>query len=303
MTEAAFIEQLRRFATHPGARGLNDDVAVLGDLLFTHDMLVEGVHFLPTDPPAEVAWKLVAVNLSDLAAKGADPVAALMGYTLSGDSAWDAAFSGGLEDVLAHFRLPLIGGDTVAVPTGSARVLGLTLVGRASGAVPSRSGAGEGDALLVTGVIGDAGLGLQIAQGLAAGPDVLLAAYRCPQPMLAAGRVLAPVVTAMMDVSDGLLIDAGRMAAASGVAISIDLEAIPLSPEAIALEGDDRSARLAAATAGDDYALLFTTALPLPPLDCQITRIGTVRRGAGLALHDGRGDVPLPERLGWLHGA
>jgi thiamine-monophosphate kinase len=302
MAEADFIERLRAIATHPGARGLNDDVAVLGDLVLTHDMIVEGVHFLANDPPAQIAWKLVAVNLSDLAAKGADPVAALMGYALTGDEDWDAAFADGLEEALAHFRLPLLGGDTVSMPAGAPRTLGLTAIGRASGIIPSRGGAMEGDAVFVTGVIGDAGLGLRIAQGELAGADVLLAAYRCPQPMLEAGRVLAPVVSAMMDVSDGLLIDAARMAKASGVGIAIDLDAVPLSAEALTLVGDDRKARLAAATAGDDYALLFTSSKPLPPIDCQATRIGSVTRGGALALYDSQGKIPLPDRLGWLHG-
>jgi thiamine-monophosphate kinase len=302
VAEAEFIERLRAFATDPAARGLNDDAAVLGDLVLTHDMIVEGVHFLPRDPPAQVAWKLVAVNLSDLAAKGADPIGVLMGYAMTGDDSWDHAFATGLAEVLDHFRIVLLGGDTVSMPAGSPRAMGLTAIGRASGVVPSRCGAGEGDALFVTGSIGDAGLGLQIARGDINGPDLLLAAYRTPTPMLQAGRVLAPGVTAMMDVSDGLLIDAKRMATASGCAISIDLDAIPLSMEFLGLCGDDRQSRLSAASAGDDYALLFTSALPLPPLDCSVTRIGSVRRGQGLFLYDSLGAVPLPNQLGWLHG-
>ena len=300
--ELSFIAQLRRIATHPAARGLLDDAAVLeiGDatLVLTNDMLVEGVHFLPDDPADSVAWKLVAVNLSDLAAKGAAPIAALTSYTMTGDAEWDRTFVEGLGKALDHFGVALIGGDTVS---GRERSLGLTMIGQANRSVPSRSGAHEGDALFVTGSIGNAGLGLAIAKGERTGPAPLLAAYLTPLPQLAAGAKLAPTVSAMMDVSDGLLIDALRLADASGVAAMIDLDAIPLSAEARACGGEDRAARLSAATAGDDYQLLFTSALPLPPLPCPVTRIGQMVRGSGIHLHDRDGAVPLPLELGWLH--
>ena len=138
--ETDFLERLKAIATHPGARGLADDVAVLefgGEtLVLTHDTLVEGVHFLASDPPESVAWKLLAVNLSDLAAKGATPAGALMSYTLTDDAAWDAAFVAGLKAALGQFDCPLLGGDTVAAST---RALGMTLIGRPTGPVPSRS--------------------------------------------------------------------------------------------------------------------------------------------------------------------
>jgi thiamine-monophosphate kinase len=300
--ELSFIAQLRHIATHPAARGLLDDAAVLDiggtRLVLTHDMLVEGVHFLPDDPAESVAWKLVAVNLSDLAAKGATPVAALTSYIMTGDARWDAAFVKGLGKALDHFGVALLGGDTVSAHE---RSIGLTMIGQANGSVPSRSGAHEGDALFVTGNIGNAGLGLAIAKGERSGPAPLLAAYRTPLPQLAAGAMLAPTVSAMMDVSDGLLIDALRLADASGVAAMIDLDAVPLSAEARACGGEDRAARLAAATAGDDYQLLFTSALPLPLLPCAVTRIGQMVRGSGVHLHDRDGAVPLPLELGWLH--
>ena len=301
--ESAFIESLRAIATHPAARGLADDAAVLGDLVLTHDMIVEGVHFLATDPPADVAWKLVAVNLSDLAAKGATPLGALMGYGLTGDAAWDAAFAEGLAMVLDRFGLPLLGGDTVSLPMGAPRTLGLTAIGRAPpGGAPARSGARAGDALFVTGTIGDAGLGLKIALDEMEGPAELLAAYRRPVPLLDAGRALAPQVSAMMDVSDGLLLDASRMAAASGLAVAIDLDRVPLSPACRAIAGDDRAARLAAVAAGDDYQLLFAaTAAPTDP-GCPVTRIGRFAAGAGLSINDAAGPVPVPARLGYLHG-
>jgi thiamine-monophosphate kinase len=301
--ETIFIEQLRALVTHGGARGLLDDAAVLevggARLVLSHDMLVEGVHFLPSDPPESVAWKLVAVNLSDLAGKGAKPLAALMGYTLTGDADWDAAFVKGLKEALTKFGLPLIGGDTVSAKE---RVLGLTVIGTGGAVIPARSGAGIGDGIYVTGVIGDAGFGLGIAKRGEYEPRALLEAYRKPVPQLGAGALLAPVVTAMMDVSDGLLIDAARMADASGVAAMIDLDAVPLSFDYRSAAGADRAARLDAIVAGDDYQLLFTSTLPFPPLPCPVTRIGQMVRGHGVHLHDAAGGVPLPTRMGWLHG-
>lgn len=306
--ETRLIDALRAFARHPGARDLRDDAAVLPaplgrDLVLTHDMIVEGVHFLPGDPPGDVAWKLLAVNLSDLAAKGAEPIGVLMGYGLTGDPDWDAAFVAGLARALDHFAVPLLGGDTVAQPPGDSRVLGLTALGQAApGGAPDRRGARAGDRLFVTGPIGDAGLGLRIARGEIDGPRRLLKAYRLPMPRLAEGRLLAPLAHAMADVSDGLLIDAGRIAAASGLAAHIDLDAVPLSAEARAF-GEDRAARLAAASAGDDYQLLC--AVPPEARDAAAAiavEIGRFEAGAGVHLRDHDGAVPLPARLGYEHG-
>lgn len=297
MTEADFLAALGTLPLHPGALGLADDAARLGDLVLTTDTLVEGVHFLPADPPGDVAWKLIAVNLSDLAAKGAVSEGVLLNYPL-GDDSWDTAFVAGFGAALAAMGARLLGGDTVSLPPGAPRVLTLTAIGRAM-AAPVRGGALAGDALYVTGTIGDAGAGLAIARG-AEGPVELRAAYRRPVPRLADGATLAPHVHAMMDVSDGLLIDAARMAAASGLAVSIDLAAIPLSDAYRAYAGADRPARLAAATAGDDYQLLF--ALPagaVPPVPA--TRIGGFADGAGLTLTDAGLPVVLPERLGFEH--
>lgn len=301
MTEAEFLRALRTLPLHPAARGLLDDAALLtsdGPIVISTDTLVEGVHFLSTDPPADIAWKAVAVNLSDLAAKGAVPVGFLLNYPLTPDDAWDRAFLSGLRDVSTRFACPLIGGDTVSLPPGAARVLTVTAIGE-GGAAPARSGACAGDALWVTGAIGDAGAGLAIARG-ASGPPELLAAYRRPTPRLAEGQALARQVHAMMDVSDGVLIDARRMAEASGLAVTIDLAAIPLSPALRAFAGEDRAARLRAATAGDDYELLFAgaekAAWPAP-----VTRIGSFGPGAGLILHDGGEALPLPDRLGFEH--
>jgi thiamine-monophosphate kinase len=299
--ERAFIDALKKIATDPAARGLLDDAAVLGNLVITHDMLVEGVHFLSTDPAEDVAWKLLAVNISDLAAKGARPQAILMGAGLNRDAAWRAAFVSGLAKAATHFDVALIGGDTVAMPTDAPITLGLTAIGTAGTHTPSRAGATPGDTLYVAGVIGDAGLGLQIAQREISGAACLLAAYRRPNPLVETGRLLAPFASAMMDVSDGLLLDAERIASASGVALAINLDKVPLSAAAIVVKGEGREVRLSAATAGDDYALLLTSSLPLPVVHDRLTPIGKVTSGAGLSLFDQGVPIPLPEKLGWLH--
>jgi thiamine-monophosphate kinase len=313
-SESDFIAALRGLASDPAARALRDDAAVLElggpTLVLTHDMIVEGIHFLPDDPPADVAWKLVAVNLSDLAAKGARPVGALLGYSLKGPDEWHRAFVAGLETALNGFDMALLGGDTVALPPGAPRVLGLTAIGTAPGAVPSRAGAAPGDHLWVTGTIGDAGAGLEALRGALAGSDALIERYRNPRPRLEAGQRLVWLATAMMDVSDGLLIDASRMAAASKAAIAIDLALAPLSDDYRRIRGDGRDSRLAAATGGDDYELLFaaraghgTAILALADeTGVPMTRIGDVAAGEGLRLTDGGAPVPLPESLGWEHG-
>lgn len=308
--EFDFVDSLRALATDPAARGLLDDAAVLevggATLVLTHDSIVEGVHYLDSDPPGDVAWKLVAVNLSDLAAKGARPLGVLLGYTL-GNEAWDAAFVRGLGTALGAFGIPLLGGDTVTAPS---RVLGLTAVGIAAGPVPSRAGARPGDRLWVSGTIGDAGAGLRLLRAGKCEPAGLIERYRLPRPRLEAGQRLAPLATAMMDVSDGLLLDAGRMAGASDCRIAIELDALPLSAGWLALHGDGRDARLAAATAGDDYELLFAAPAGAAPailalaeeIGLPLSRIGRCEAGAGLAVADRGGPVTLPERLGFEHG-
>jgi len=308
VTEADFIIALRGLPLHPGALGLADDAARLGALVLTSDTIVEGVHFLANDPAGDVAWKLVAVNMSDLAAKGARPEGVMLSFPL-GDDDWDRAFLGGLHAALEAFDCPLLGGDTVSLPVGAPRVMTLTAIGKAGAHSPTRSGAQAGDALYVTGTIGDAGAGLAIAQALAGGAaqigtgtDALLSAYRRPTPRLTEGIALAPLVHAMMDVSDGLLIDAARMAAASRLAVCIDLAAVPLSTAYTDHAGDGIAARITAATAGDDYQLLFAAAkgvdLPVPA-----TRIGQFSTGNGIRLRDGDDTVPLPANLGFQHRA
>ena len=308
--ELAFIERLRALATHPAARGLEDDVAVVGDLVLTHDTIAEGVHYLPDDPPASVGWKLVTVNLSDLAAKGAEPVAALMSVTISGDGDWEDRFLSGVAAACEAYSLPLVGGDTIALPLYAPRVLGLTAIGRGGNRIPSRGGGSPGDGLWLVGTLGDAAVGLAalLADPNAEGP--LVEAYRRPVPQLAAGRELAAQASAMMDVSDGLLLDASRLCAASNCGARINLDSLPLSRGFIAERGSDRKARLSAATGGDDYALLAalpadfdpTVSLSLPS-GTNLARIGTLTDGKGLTLFDATGDVPTPEQLGYEHHA
>ena len=285
-SELAFIEALRRMATHPGARNFEDDCAVVefgGEaLVLTHDMMAEGVHFVSWQDPADVAWKLVATNMSDLAAKGAEPIGVLLGYRLNGQ---DMRFLEGLEEALAHYGAPLLGGDTVS---GSGpQTLGLTAIGRATcRPVPSRSGARVGDGLWITGALGAAMMGLEaLRSGMGDS-----SAYRRPQALLAEGQALAPLVTAMMDVSDGLLLDASRLAKASGVMLAIDGPAVPLAaPE---LRRDE------ALRWGEDYQLLFTLPGGLAP-PVQAWRIGeALAAGESGILLDGR----TPEGgLGYEH--
>ncbi len=308
MRESEVIQRLRRIATAPEARGLLDDVAVLDGYVISHDSIAEGVHFLPSDPPASVGWKLVAVNLSDLAAKGAKPAGALLSLTISGPSEWALAFLGGIEAACESYGLPLLGGDTIALPVGAPRVLGMTVIGRADGQVPHRGGGKAGDALWLIGTVGDAAAGLGLLNADPKATGALVDIYRRPVPQLSAGHELAAHAHAMMDVSDGLLLDCQRMAEASGASAAIDLDALPLSRAFVAERGEDLSARLFAASGGDDYALL--AALPSSfdpetlslPSGTRISRVGLLKNdGPRLGLLFGGEPVELPERLGFEH--
>ncbi len=294
-------------ADNPAARGLMDDTALFDGLILTHDVIAEGVHYLPDDPPETVGWKLAAVNASDLAAKGATPQAALLSLTMRGDGGWESAFLDGLEMAMAEFGIDLIGGDTIALPKDAPRVLGMTAIGRAGPATPSRSGGKVGDSLWLVGTIGDSAAGLAMLKRDSAAVSPLVDAYRRPKPLLAMGQALAPHASAMMDVSDGLLIDAERLAEASGCKVEIQLDILPLSPAFIAERTEDQAARLFAATGGDDYALLLSTSgtvdllglsLPVGP---RVTRVGQLVAGEGLSLFDRGQNVPAPERLGYEH--
>lgn len=285
MNEPDFIAALRALPLHPAARGLQDDCAVLAiggeTLILTHDMMAEGTHFRPDADMADVAWKLVASNLSDLAAKGAEPVGVLLGHMLGRD---DARFIKGLREALEAFDVPLLGGDTVAGK--GARSFGLTAIGRATCTpVPSRSGAGAGDHVYITGPVGRAMLGFE-------GVPEHLAAFNRPTPRLAEGQALAPHVSAMMDVSDGLLIDAFRMAEASRVTLALDPLAIPVADPA----------RLDACIRwGDDYELLFT-APPAAHLPCAAHCIGAVTAKSDAPLMLAGEPLTDPATLGYSHG-
>ena len=308
MRERQVIQRLRRIATSPEARGLLDDVAVLDGLVITHDSIAEGMHFLTNDPPASVGWKLVAVNLSDLAAKGASPAGALLSLTLSGDGRWESDFLTGVEHACESYSLPLIGGDTIALPEGAPRVLGMTAIGRAGQHVPHRSGGEAGDILWLVGTLGDAAAGLEQLRSDRHATGALVDIYRRPIPQLGVGQALAPHAHAMMDVSDGLLLDALRMAEASGYSATIDFDALPLSSAFVAELGSDLRARRFAATAGDDYALLAALPAALDPATLslpqgtRITRIGALNVGEpGVSLTSGGEPIDLPERLGFEH--
>ena len=295
-------------AAAPEARGLLDDVALLDGMVITHDSIAEGVHYLPSDPPRSVGWKLVAVNLSDLAAKGARPRGALLALAVNGDERWENGFLDGVEAACETYDLPLIGGDTIALPSSAPRVLGLTAIGTAGANVPARSGAKPGETLWLIGSVGDAAAGLAElrADRRAAGP--LVEAYHRPIPLLAVGEALAPHASAMMDVSDGLLLDARRMAQASECTIEIDLDAAPLSEAFVVARGAGRSARLFAATGGDDYALLAALPPDIAPSTLRlpagslVTKIGRIARGEPrLRLVSNGTEIELPERLGHEH--
>ncbi len=290
--EANFIAAMRAIAIDPVARGLNDDAAVLtfgGEaLVLTHDMMAEGVHWLPDQDAADVACKLVATNLSDLAAKGARPLGVLLGFAL-GDREWDQRFAVGLHDALTQYDVALWGGDTVGTQSGD-RVLGMTAIGHATHQpVPARDGAKIGDGVYLVGKIGAAMMGFEAIRD---GTNHDSAAFRRPRALIEEGVALAPHVTAMMDVSDGLLLDAARMATASGVAFDLSTDAIAfICPE-------DR--RNDALRWGDDYALLCTAPATarLPEF---ATRIGTVRTESDTPISlDGR-CVEADDRLGFQH--
>ncbi|AEI38444.1 MAG: thiamine-phosphate kinase [Zymomonas mobilis subsp. pomaceae] len=317
--EQAFIMALRQIAGDPAARNLSDDAAILarptGDLVLSHDMIVENVHYLSNDPPETVAQKLVGVNLSDLAAKGAKPLGALMGYSLGIDYKWDQAFVKGLASACHQYNLPLLGGDTVALPRHTAHFSGMTVIGLApSCGAPDRRGAKAEDDLWVTGPIGDAGFGLRILNRRKPidNPltEILIQAYRCPVPRLEEGAWLAPYVHAMADISDGLLIDAKRIAEASNLGVKVNLDKMPLSKEAIAYFGDSPTTRLQAATAGDDYQLILSA-----PSSCRhklqhladeknfgLFRVGKFSQEKGLSLYNQHGLITPPSNLGYEHG-
>ena len=306
----------------PEALGLLDDVAVLPsrpgfDLVLTTDAMVAGVHFLADDPLDLVARKLLRANLSDLAAKAAEPHGYLLTVAWPPGVGFEARsrFAVGLAQDQAAFGVRLLGGDTVSTAgplTVSLMLLGWTPTGR----LVSRAGARPGDAVLVSGTIGDAGLGLQALTGGLPGlgqaeRDELVTRHRLPTPRLALREALRDYVTASADVSDGLLADAGHIGEASGLGMAIRLDQLPLSTAAAAWLGrqpDAAAGRLALATAGDDYEVVCT--VPASQVDAftaaaelsgtPVTVIGEVCEHSGVTATFKGEPVPIARR-GWTH--
>ena len=307
-------------AKAPGALGLVDDAAVLlprpgQELVLTLDTMVSGVHFLADDPPDLVARKLVRVNLSDLAAMGAEPAGCLLALTLTEaeDAAWLEAFAAGLGADLEEFGLALLGGDTAATP--GALTLSLTALGWVpEGTAIRRSTAGAGEDIWVTGTLGDAALALALIEGRSAGRAIgefpfLRERYRLPRPRTTVGPRLRGIATAMIDVSDGLAADLGHICETSGLAAAVAFVALPLSGEARALLDADAALAHAVAAGGDDYELLFTAkpddaariAAVAEETGVPIARIGAMRAGSGAEIRGLDGRPMTLEATGWRH--
>jgi len=314
--EFAFVDELLRplAARMPGALDLADDAALLDPpadarLVIAKDALVAGVHVLPDDPPDLVARKLLRVNLSDLAAMGAEPLGYLTAILRPPqvDDSWLEAFVAGLAEDQERFGLGLLGGDTTATTgpfAATLTILGTVPHGRAL----LRRGARPGEDVWVSGTLGDAAIGLRILKGLAV-PDEdaapFVARYRLPEPRVELGVRLRGVASAAIDVSDGLVADLGHICRASGVGARIRLEDVPVRPPARRIPGW----RECALAGGDDYELLFTA----PPaarghiaaisaeLGLPLSRIGTIVEGSGVVVEDAAGRPVELARTGWRH--
>lgn len=269
--DSLIARYFKPLATDPGAFGLEDDAAVLrargADIVVTTDAIVEGVHFLPGDPPDTLARKALRVNLSDLAAKGASPAGFLLTLALRhADDDWLAAFASALGEDAKSFLCPLLGGDTVSTP--GPQTISITAFGRvAEGRMVHRSGAKVGDHVMVTGTIGDAALGLDILNGGAvtsalagdqAAKEMLISRYRVPQPRNALAEAVREYASAAMDVSDGLAGDLTKLCAASGVSAAIETPLVPTSKPAAALLARGVINLEALISGGDDYEILCT---------------------------------------------
>jgi thiamine-monophosphate kinase len=298
----------------PGALGLTDDAALIDgpagrQWAVTTDAIVAGVHFLPDDPPELIARKLVRVNLSDLAAMGAKPIAILLAacFPHGTDDAWLDRFSDGIRSDCAEFSIALVGGDTVATP--GPLTLTLTALGDvAAGSALLRSNARSGDQIWVSGTIGDAAFGLEVARGGGgklppAEAKSLVERYRLPQPRVHLGPALVGLARAAMDVSDGLIGDLGHICRASGVAAVVEAASVPLSPACqAAIDAGLGEGLGTVLSGGDDYELLFTA----PPsatgqlislgekLDLRLTPFGSIMPGTGVTV---RGPKGRPMRL------
>lgn len=317
-SEFALIARHFTRPVHHTVLGVGDDGAVLRpaigmDLVVTTDMLVAGTHFQPDDDPQALGWKALAVNLSDLAAMGAQPRWAVVAAALpAADEAWISAFAQGLFSCAETFAVDVIGGDTTRGP--------LNITPTVFGEVPhgqalTRTGARAGDELWVSGAPGLAALGLAWRQGkVSAGgtaPAACLAALDRPQPRVALGLALRGQASAAIDVSDGLLADIGHILERSALAADVDFTRLPRA--AFACGADAPLARHCLLAGGDDYELVFTAAperhaaiLALAAhLELPLTCIGRLRQGVAgeLVLRDGDGR-PMPvTRRGYDHFA
>jgi len=249
-------------ATSKGALGLKDDAALLRvaegcELVLAADALIEGIHFLPDDPAATVAQKALRTNLSDLAAKGADPLFYLLTLALPAHTSrsWIASFSAGLRSDQRRFGVSLLGGDNTR--TNGPRTVAITAIGSVPrGKATQRCGARQGDLVFVSGTIGDAGLGLELLKKGEIAPVTPIARYRLPDPRVALGRALRGIASAAIDVSDGLLADLGHIADVSRVRIVVEGARLPISAAVRRAWGKTSIVR--AASAGDDYEIAFT---------------------------------------------
>jgi thiamine-monophosphate kinase len=321
--DSLIARYFRPLATDAGAFGLGDDAAIVkalgDDIVVTTDAIVEGVHFLPDDPPDTVARKALRVNLSDLAAKGATPAGFVLTLALRRvDDDWLAPFARGLGEDAGLFGCPLLGGDTVS--TSGPLMISVTAFGRVpAGRMVHRSGAKPGDRLVATGTIGDAALGLDILKGGAAAAGLaddaaakamLVARYRIPQPRNALAEAVRDHASAAMDISDGLAGDLAKLCAASGVSAVIDAQSILLSAPAATLLARGTVGLETIVSGGDDYEILCAIpenrfeafAKAAASAGVAVTSIGTVIAGASAPTFlDAQGrEIALP-RLSYSH--
>lgn len=295
--EFGFIDFIRsNFPDPEGTTGIGDDCAVMpsgeGELLFSTDLLMEGVHFLRNESsPEDVGWKAAAVNLSDIAAMGGTPVATFLSIALPKDAQgeWAERFIEGYTDISRQYDVPLLGGDT----TSSLRDIAVNVgvLGRCpSGRRLMRNGAKVGETIYVTGPLGDSAGGLQaILKGIERTEDVtrLICRHKRPIPRIGAGRILmeSGKAGAMMDISDGIGSDLRHIMKASGVGAVIDLERLPLSPELVSVckeQGWDIYEM--ATSGGEDFELMFTAPAGLEnELDIAVYPIGKIVPGNELS--------------------
>ncbi|WP_456622189.1 MULTISPECIES: thiamine-phosphate kinase [unclassified Bradyrhizobium] len=321
--DSLIARYFKPLATDPGALGLVDDAAILSssgdDIVVTTDAVVEGVHYLATDPPDTIARKALRVNLSDLAAKGAVPAGFVLTLALrSREDRWLRPFADALGEDANTFACPLLGGDTVSTP--GPQMISITAFGRVpQGRMVGRTGARPGDLILVTGTIGDAALGLDVLTGgavadaLASDPiarEMLVSRYRVPQPRNVLAQAVRDHATAAMDVSDGLAGDLTKLCAASGVSATIDVARVPLSAAAAGLVARDIVCVETLLAGGDDYEVLCT--VPAAHSDALIaagravglgvTAIGTIVAGHERPRFlDGQGKELALKRLSYSH--